>query len=140
MKKFISCLLAVFLCHSLTPISHAQTAAPKYSLPLGIAMEEFSYPHPVKYLPLEIEGEPVRMAYMDVQTIFFDTWAPLDNVVVLLHGKNFYGSYWENTINALAAQGYRVIVPDQIGFGKSSKPDIASVSYTHLTLPTKRIV
>ena len=45
--------------------------------------------------------------------------------MVLLHGKNFYGSYWENTIQALAAQGYRVIVPDQIGFGKSSKPDIA---------------
>src|SRR5207248_8504798 len=26
------------------------------------------------------------------------------------------------TINALTAAGYRVVVPDQIGFGKSSKP------------------
>jgi pimeloyl-ACP methyl ester carboxylesterase len=63
------------------------------------------------------------MAYMDVQFQFFAP-PPRSGVVVLLHGKNFYGSYWENTINVLAAQGYRVIVPDQIGFGKSSKPDI----------------
>lgn len=45
-------------------------------------------------------------------------------VVVLLHGKNFYGSYWENTIKTLSAAGYRVVVPDQIGFGKSAKPNI----------------
>ena len=44
--------------------------------------------------------------------------------MVLLHGKNFSGSYWQNTIKALTAAGYRVIVPDQIGFGKSSKPDL----------------
>jgi pimeloyl-ACP methyl ester carboxylesterase len=41
---------------------------------------------------------------------------------VLLHGRNFPSSYWAATIKALAAAGYRVIVPDQIGFGKSSKP------------------
>jgi pimeloyl-ACP methyl ester carboxylesterase len=44
--------------------------------------------------------------------------------VVLLHGKNFYGSYWHSTIKALTEAGYRVIVPDQIGFGKSSKPNL----------------
>jgi pimeloyl-ACP methyl ester carboxylesterase len=96
---------------------------PEYSRPLGSAMETYPYPFPVKFLPLEIEGQSVRMAYMDVQFQFFAP-PPRSGVVVLLHGKNFYGSYWENTINALAAQGYRVIIPDQIGFGKSSKPDI----------------
>jgi pimeloyl-ACP methyl ester carboxylesterase len=44
--------------------------------------------------------------------------------VVLFHGKNFFGAYWKDTIAALTDAGYRVIVPDQIGFGKSSKPDI----------------
>jgi pimeloyl-ACP methyl ester carboxylesterase len=39
----------------------------------------------------------------------------------LFHGKNFGGYYWTNVIQALTAKGYRVIVPDQIGFGKSSK-------------------
>jgi proline iminopeptidase len=43
----------------------------------------------------------------------------------LLHGRNFPSSYWEPTIKALTAAGYRVVVPDQIGFGKSSKPTFA---------------
>ena len=101
-------------------LAAAQEQPPTYSTPLGIALESYSYPNSVQFLPLEIEGQVVRMAYMDV--------LPADSngrSVVLLHGKNFYGSYWENTIEALTAEGYRVIVPDQIGFGKSSKPDIA---------------
>jgi pimeloyl-ACP methyl ester carboxylesterase len=91
-----------------------------YSLPLGVALESWPYPYAVKYLPLEVDGQPVRFAYMDVPP------AGIANgrVVVLLHGKNFYGSYWEGTVNALAGAGYRVIVPDQVGFGKSSKPDV----------------
>jgi len=39
-----------------------------------------------------------------------------------LHGKNFSGAYWQDTMTALLAEGYRVVAPDQIGFGKSSKP------------------
>jgi len=38
--------------------------------------------------------------------------------------KAFPGDYWAHTITTLIGQGYRVVVPDQIGFGKSSKPDI----------------
>ncbi len=34
--------------------------------PLGIAMENYAYPYPVDYLDLEIEGQDLRMAYMDV--------------------------------------------------------------------------
>jgi pimeloyl-ACP methyl ester carboxylesterase len=45
--------------------------------------------------------------------------------VVLLHGRNFPASYWEPTIKALIEAGYRVVAPDQIGFGKSSKPTFA---------------
>jgi pimeloyl-ACP methyl ester carboxylesterase len=91
-----------------------------YSLPLGIALESWPYPYAVTFLPLEVDGQPVRLAYMDVSPS-----APANGrVVVLLHGKNFYGSYWEGTINALSGAGYRVIVPDQVGFGKSSKPDV----------------
>jgi pimeloyl-ACP methyl ester carboxylesterase len=53
------------------------------------------------------------------------TGAPNGRTVVLLHGRNFPSSYWASTIKALAATGYRVIAPDQIGFGKSSKPGFA---------------
>ncbi len=45
-------------------------------------------------------------------------------VILLLHGKNFSGLYWEPTIRELVAKGFRVIAPDQIGFGLSSKPAI----------------
>jgi len=60
------------------------------------------------------------MAYMDVAP----TIAPNGRTVILFHGKNFGGYYWGNVIKALTAVGYRVIAPDQIGFGKSSKPFI----------------
>ena len=46
----------------------------------------------------------------------------MGRTALLLHGRNFPSSYWQATIKALAADGYRVVVPDQIGFGKSSKP------------------
>jgi pimeloyl-ACP methyl ester carboxylesterase len=118
----ISCLSALSFAAP-QDVKMPNAKMPEYSRPLGSAMETYPYPFPVKFLPLEIEGQSVRMAYMDVQFQFFAP-PPRSGVVVLLHGKNFYGSYWENTINALAAQGYRVIIPDQIGFGKSSKPDI----------------
>jgi pimeloyl-ACP methyl ester carboxylesterase len=67
------------------------------------------------------------MAYMDVTPT-----NPNGQTVLLLHGKNFSGAYWEPTISALSAQRFRVIVPDQIGFGKSSKP--ATYQFTFQTL------
>jgi pimeloyl-ACP methyl ester carboxylesterase len=84
---------------------------------LSITLENVRYAYPVKYFPVNTEGQNLRMAYMDV--------APTQNAngstVILFHGKNFGGYYWTNVIKALTGRGYRVIVPDQIGFGKSSK-------------------
>ncbi|NQV21502.1 MAG: alpha/beta fold hydrolase, partial [Rhodospirillales bacterium] len=88
---------------------------------LGIAMEGYAYPHPVRFHPVTHTGEDLRMAYMDVTPIGQEN----GRAVVLMHGANFFGAYWARTINALSAAGFRVIVPDQIGFGKSSKPDLA---------------
>jgi pimeloyl-ACP methyl ester carboxylesterase len=47
---------------------------------------------------------------------------PNGRAVVLLHGRNFPSSYWAPVIKMLSEAGFRVVVPDQIGFGKSSKP------------------
>jgi pimeloyl-ACP methyl ester carboxylesterase len=88
---------------------------------MGIALEGFAYPYPVHFLPLTIEGEDLRLAYMDVAP----AGPPKGRTVVLLHGRNFPSSYWEPTIKALVEAGYRVVAPDQIGFGKSSKPGFA---------------
>ena len=103
------------------PVVGAATrpAIPLYTTPLGIGMETHAYPYPVQFLPLEVEGEAVRMAFMDVVPT-----APNGRAIVLLHGKNFYGGYFEPVIRDLLNAGYRVVVPDQIGFGKSSKPNI----------------
>lgn len=103
------------------PLAHAVE-------PLGIGMESYAYPHPVHYLDLQMEGTPVRLAYMDVAA---DPAVQDPPAVVLLHGRNFFGAYWAETIDALRGAGYRVIVPDQIGFGKSSKPDVPHSLHAH---------
>lgn len=103
-----------------SPASQSPASQPSALPPLGIGLEGIDYPYPVRYLDLTIEGQPLRMAYMDVAPAA----APNGKTVVLLHGKSFSGDYWSHTIATLTGQGYRVIAPDQIGFGKSSKPDI----------------
>lgn len=110
-------------------------AAAAELLPLSISMEGYSYPYPVQMLPLTIEGQDLRMAYMDVRPVGADS----GRTVLLLHGKNFFGAYWKDTIKALTENGYRVIVPDQIGFGKSSKPNI-HYSFNLLAANTKKLL
>ena len=60
--------------------------------------------------------------------------------IVLLHGKNFCGVTWRATIDVLRAQGYRVIVPDAIGFCKSDKPTGYAYSLQQLAANTKAIL
>ena len=103
--------------------------------PLGIGLEEVTYPYPVQFLDLVTEGQAVRMAYMDVAP----TRAGNGKTVVFLHGKSFSGNYWETAIRRLTDEGYRVVVPDQIGFGKSSKPDIR-YSFDLLAANTKKLL
>lgn len=112
------CLLPLLLLLPLTA-AWADDGQPKEppKEPYGIGLEGFTYPYPVSTLPLINEGEQVRMAYMDVAST-----TPNGRTVVLLHGRNFPASYWAPVIKTLNTAGYRVIVPDQIGFGKSSKP------------------
>ncbi|HZP92741.1 MAG TPA: alpha/beta hydrolase [Burkholderiales bacterium] len=103
--------------------------------PLGLGLEGFPYPHEVRYLPLEMEGERVAMAYMDVAP----TGKPNGRTALLLHGRNFFGAYWKDTIDFLSSAGWRVVVPDQIGFGKSSKPD-QPLSFHGLARENKRLL
>jgi pimeloyl-ACP methyl ester carboxylesterase len=102
----------------------AQTsAAPKAPTdvkPGSITYDEIPYPYPVAYLPLTLYGQDVRMAYMDVPP----AGTPNGRTVVLFHGMNFGGFYFSGPIEVLRKEGFRVVVPDQIGFGRSSKPII----------------
>ncbi len=87
---------------------------------LGIGLEEFEYPYPVGFFPVTNDLQTLTMAYMDVPP----RAEPNGTTVVLMHGKAFGGYYFVNVIEALTTAGYRVVAPDQIGWGKSSKPDI----------------
>lgn len=102
---------------------------------LSITLENVKYPYPVKYFPINTEGQDIKMAYMDVAP----TIAANGKTVILFHGKNFGGYYWGNVIKALTAVGYRVVVPDQIGFGKSSKPFI-HYSFHQLAFWSKKLL
>lgn len=102
--------------------------------PLGLRLEGYEYPYPVKYMQATVQQKPVQIAYMDVEP-------PRDNgrVVLLLHGKNFPAAYWEGVIKVLTKHGYRVIAPDALGFGKSSKPTV-QYSFSLLALLTKQLL
>jgi pimeloyl-ACP methyl ester carboxylesterase len=65
---------------------------------------------------------------------------PNGQTIMLLHGKNFYGAYWGQTAKVPAGKGYRVIVPDQIGFGKSSKPDMLQYTFQLLASATRAVL
>jgi pimeloyl-ACP methyl ester carboxylesterase len=54
--------------------------------------------------------------------------------VVLAHGFPELAYSWRHQIPALAAAGYRVIAPDQRGYGRSSRPEaVTDYDITHLT-------
>ncbi len=106
---------ALFAALLVSPPAYAAEGSSRE--PFGIGLEGFAYPYPVSLLPLSNDGEPLRMAYMDVAAA-----QPNGRTVVLLHGRNFPSSYWAPVIRTLSEAGYRVVVPDQVGFGKSSKP------------------
>ena len=121
-KAFISFFSFAML---LSPVAGAQSpgqeaVTPADVKPGSITCEECPYPYPSSYLPLTLYGQDVRIAYMDVAP----QGSPNGHTVVLLHGNNFAGFYFGTVIGALRKEGFRVIVPDQIGYGRSSKPII----------------
>ncbi|MEE2636457.1 MAG: alpha/beta hydrolase [Acidobacteriota bacterium] len=86
--------------------------------PISINMEEIEYPHPFEFMNFRVFGQDLRIAYLDVAPV-----GPANGgAVVFHHGGSYYGWYWEKQIDALRDEGYRVIVKDRLGWGKSSKP------------------
>jgi pimeloyl-ACP methyl ester carboxylesterase len=99
------------------------TEGPAY----GLELEGFPYPWPLQHHEFVSQGIPLRMAFMDVKPA-----NPNGQTVVLLHGKNYTAATWQTSITVLREEGYRVIAPDQIGFGKSAKPEHHQYSFHQL--------
>ena len=115
-------LFFICLCAAFSAV-HAQKIQP------------VKYPYTVKYLDLKIENQPARMAYMDAPP----TKKTNGKTVLLLHGKNFNGYYWKDVAARLTNEGFRVIIPDQIGWGKSDKPNV-HYSFHLLAANTKKLL
>jgi pimeloyl-ACP methyl ester carboxylesterase len=106
-----------------------------FFIPLSIKSQvNLDYPFPVNYCNLVVEEQNIKMAYMDILPDNYN-----GKNALLLHGKNFCGFYWKQTIEFLKSAGYRVIVPDEIGWGKSSKPNI-HYSFHMLANNTKQLL
>lgn len=123
MRSITASLALLFLA---TP-ALAPAEIPDY----GADLERFEYPHPVAVHEFSNQRLDLEMAFMDVMP----AGDPV-GTVVLLHGKNFCGAYWDQTIDHLVAGGYRVVVPDQIGFCKSSKPESYQYTFAQLAANT----
>lgn len=112
----------------------AETSTPDVE-PYSASLSQYDYPYPVNYFNFNAQQQSLQMAYMDVKPK-----QKAAGTVLLLHGKNFSAAYWKDTIDFLVQAGYRVIAPDQVGFGKSSKPTNFQYSIAGLAANTKTLL
>lgn len=125
-------LFFLFILFSFTSTSFAQNPQEQ---PLGINLEGYQYPYTAEFFTLQSQNQTLKMAYMYEQAE-----NPNGKTIMLMHGKNFNGAYWGETISALLEEGYDVFVPDQIGFGKSSKPSSYHYTFQQLAKNTKSLM
>jgi len=94
--------------------------------------QDMGYAYPLKYHSFYSQQQKLTMAYTYEK-------ASKENgkTVLLLHGKNFSGTYWNQTIKLLLQNGFNVLVPDQIGFGVSDMPQRYQYSFQQLAANTK---
>ncbi|ADI89708.1 MULTISPECIES: alpha/beta fold hydrolase [Acinetobacter] len=128
MKNKLPFLSLFFACLTASTVSSANNV-------YGEHLEGFKYPYPLQYFNFSSQQQNLKMGYMDVQP-----QKPNGQTVVVLHGKNFCGATWEETISFLTQNGYRVIAPDQIGFCTSSKPDHYQYSFQQLAQNTHALL
>ena len=142
MPRFLclATLLAAFMASPVVAQSAGQAPAAQAPAPTDVKagsvdLTDVPYPYPVSFLPLTMYGQEVRMAYMDVPP----AGQPNGRTVVLLHGMNFSGFYFAGPIEVLRKEGFRVVVTDQIGFGRSSKP-IIPYNFHDMALNTRKVL
>jgi len=138
------CILACssFLLVAASTVSAQSSAAaapvptPPGIKPGSINSEDVPYPYPSANFAFKVLGEDLRMSYMDVAP----TGAPNGHTVVLFHGNNFAGFYFGGPAEVLRKEGFRVIIPDQIGYGRSSKPTTIAYNFSQWARNTKLLL
>jgi pimeloyl-ACP methyl ester carboxylesterase len=124
-------LLTVLACLAAVP-ARART------LLYGPNLEGFAYPYPVQFYAFRTQAQTNSMAYMDVAP---DEPGPgAGRTVALLSGTSLCAGSWAATVGALSRAGFRVVVPDQLGLCKSSKPVNYQYSFEQLAANTRRLL
>ena len=86
------------------------------------------------FKPNYVQIDDLRMHYLD-------EGKPSGKVILLMHGEPTWSYLYRKIIPILSNEGYRVLAPDLIGFGKSDKPaELTDYSYkNHVEWITKFI-
>jgi pimeloyl-ACP methyl ester carboxylesterase len=131
----LTAFLTVFVS-SARVLAQGDTIIENISLPLDLNGSNFTYPWPVKLYRFASQLQDIEMAFMDVPP----SGESNGKTAVLLHGRNFCGPTWAGTARTLAKAGWRVLLPDQVGFCKSSKPENYQFSLQQLALNTNGLL
>jgi pimeloyl-ACP methyl ester carboxylesterase len=92
-------------------------------------------PENFNFITFHSQGQKLQMAYQ-----YHKAEHATGTTVLLLHGKNFSSAYWHETIYHLSKEGYDVLAPDQVGFGRSSQPLTYQFSFEQLAENTKMLL
>ena len=99
----------------------------------GPELQGFDYPYTVKHFAFASQGKSLQMAYMDVAAQGQCQWPDRGADA----RQEFLWRDLGNSIKALSEAGYRVIVPDQIGFCTSSNPHHYQYTFQQLATNTQ---
>tara|TARA_R110001599_G_scaffold90484_1_gene238477 strand:- start:8282 stop:9292 length:1011 start_codon:yes stop_codon:yes gene_type:complete len=128
--KLIAIALSFFWVLPAFAQKQESSSAPVYDAVLS----SYEYDFDVNFLAIRSQQQSLKMAYIYLKG---DADKP---VVTLLHGKNFNADYWTDTALFLQKKGYGVVIPDQLGFGKSSKPSDYQYSFAVMAQQTKSLL
>lgn len=132
-------LCTALLCAAGVVLACGARAAGRAHVPdYGVNLEGFPYPHKVELYGFRTQAQSYFMAYMDVGPD--RTGIGTGRTAVLLHGRRYCGGTWQQTIAALHDAGFRVIVPDQLGFCRSSKPVNYQYTFEQLAVNTHALL
>jgi pimeloyl-ACP methyl ester carboxylesterase len=134
-NQILSPLFLLMLILSACASKHGHQKSTLEDRGYDAVLSQYNYPFAVGVFKFKSQGQDMQMAYMDLKS-----GISTDKTVVLLHGKNFSGFYFERMAKFFLVNNYRVIIPDQIGFGKSSKPADYQYSFQQLADNTQQLL
>ena len=96
---------------------------------VGFYLRPMSYLNAWTYLHEDLSGIQSRFVQVAGHRVHYLAEGPANGpVVVLVHGLGASAEHWSNLAPYLAQSGFRVYIPDLIGYGRSEQP--ADFSYS----------